>query len=501
MKLNFKRYSSKFFLAEGTSDYGIAHLEDLDIEAFLRVIEKLHELEAVQKLDGANLRVGLDEDGELFTSREQKGGRRFYKESDFPKNSAYDGFRAAHAVLEKAEGYFLEVLVPGESINLEIIYGPQPNTVFYGKDNLNYIALLEMLPGDDPSVEPDQKKLATLMKMIGDKTFTVRTVFSDTTDGITIVRTPNVSEWKFTVSDVVPSSEIKKVNFVKELGELKAFLKKENETARAEGRDLTNFELMKDRSRDLSDAKKEVEENIMTDFKLPIKKKLLELIYKQKPSLRGMTSDDEGVYKGIEGIIFTDPKTGEKFKIVDKDVFLEINKFNYQARKAISGRITTADPNMPIEARGGIVGEARLRSIQLFGLENADMPSQTKKVLEKFKGDDREDTINKVTKSLNQLQFASVRRKIQAIYIAAIDDVEEALDAFKSGADDYHLELKNGQTIKYTQEIKRRTLMVFAEARRSLIEMLNDVRRATDMYDLVEIFFKKQLDTMFGEGK
>lgn len=128
--LNFKTYTSKSFLAEGSSDYSITHVEDLDIESFLRVIEKLHEFQAVQKLDGANLRVGLDEDGELFTSREQKGGRRFYRESDFPKNSAYDGFKAAHAVVEKAEGYFLEVLVPGESINLEIIYGPQPNTVF-----------------------------------------------------------------------------------------------------------------------------------------------------------------------------------------------------------------------------------------------------------------------------------------------------------------------------------------------------------------------------------
>jgi hypothetical protein len=501
MKLNFKTYTAKYFLAEGTSDYGIAHIEDLDIEAFLRVIEKLHEFGAVQKLDGANLRVGLDEDGELFTTREQKGGRRFYKESDFPKNSAYDGFKAAHAVLEKAEGYFLQVLVPGESINLEILYGPQPNTVFYGKDNLNYIALLEMLPGDDPSVEPDQHKIKQLMKSLEGKIFVVKTVFSDTTDGVTIVRTPNVSDWKFTVSDIVPEHEIKKVNFVKELGALKAYLRAENQIAREAGRDLTNFEITKDRSRDLSDERKAVEEKILNDFKLPIKEKLLELIYKQKPSLRGVTSDDDSVYKGIEGIIFTNPKNGERFKIVDKDVFLAINKFNYQARKGISGRITTTDPNMPIEARGGIVGEARLRSIQLFGLENADMPSQTKKVLEKFKGDDKEETITNITKSLNQLHFQSIKRKIQAIYIAALDDVEEALDAFKTGADEFHLQLKNGQTIKYTKEIKRRTLMVFAESRRALIEMLNDVRRCTDMYDLIEVFFKFQLDQLFGAGK
>src|SRR5574343_465869 len=150
--INFKSYHTRQLLKEG-SDYGITHIEDLDIETFLRAVERLPELEAVQKLDGANLRVGIDESSEMFTSREQKGGKRFYKESDFPKSSAYDGFKAAHAVLEKAEGYLLEVLVPGEEINLEIIFGPQPNTVFYGKDNLNYIAFLEVLPGDDPSVE------------------------------------------------------------------------------------------------------------------------------------------------------------------------------------------------------------------------------------------------------------------------------------------------------------------------------------------------------------
>ena len=339
MKLNFKTFRAQSILCEGTSDYGISHVEDLDVESFIRCVEKLHEFEAVQKLDGANLRVGLDESGEMYTSREQKGGKRFYRESDFPKNSAFDGFRAAHAVLEKAEGYFVQILVPGESINLEILYGPQPNTVFYGKDNLNYIALLEMLPGDDPSKDPDQGKIKQIMKTLDGKVFTVKTVFSDTTDGVTIIRTPNVSDWKFTVSDKVPEHEVKSVNFVKELGALKAYLRSENQAAKDAGRDLTNFEMLKDRNRDFTEIRKEVEDKILNDFKLPIKKKLLDLIYKQKPSLRGMTSQDDGAYKGIEGIIFTNPKSREKFKIVDKDVFLEVNKFNYQARKAIAGRI------------------------------------------------------------------------------------------------------------------------------------------------------------------
>ena len=487
-------------LMEGSSDYSIVHLEDMEIESFLRVIDDLDKFEVVQKLDGANLRVGIDEHGELFTSREQKGGDRFYKESDFPKNSAYDGFKAAHAVCEKAEGYFLQVLVPGESINLEILFGAQPNTVLYGKDNLNYIALLEMMPGDDPSIDPDQSKIKTLMKLMKDKIFIVKTVFADTTDGITMVRSPVVTDWKFTVSDEVPESELDKIDIVREVGALKAFLKKDNEVAKGLGRELTNFEILKDKSRDLSDERKDVETKLMDEYKMPIKKKLLGLIYKQKPSLRGIEGDADA-YQGIEGIIFTDPKTRERFKVVDKDVFLAINKFNYQARRSIATKVLSANPDMPIESRGGIVGEARIRSVRLFGLENAESPMQTKKALEAFKGKDIEDTITTIAKNLQQLNHSSVKRKIQAIYIAALDDLEESLNSFKSGVNDYKLELKNGQTIKYTKEIQRRTLMTFAEARRQIIELLNDIRRCDDMYDLVDVFFKEQLKQMFEADK
>lgn len=502
MKLNFKTFSVNTFLTEGVSDFGISHIEDLDIEAFLRVLENIKDFTGVQKLDGSNLRVGLDDKGNLYTSREQKGGLRFYSESNFPKNSAFDGFRAAHAVLEKIEGYILEVLVPGESINLEILYGPQPNTVLYGKDNLNYIALLEMLPGDDPSIDPDQNKISKLMKLIDKKIFVVKTPFSDTTDGKIIARVPNTSSWKFITSDIVPKHEISEINFGKELGALKGFLKRENDVAEKLGIDLTNFEIMKDRNRDLSDERKKVEDKVFNEFKLPIKDKLLELVYKQRPSVRGtLGQDDSNAYKGIEGIIFTNQLTRERFKIVDKDVFSEINKFNYQVRNSIASRIRTTDINTTIVSRGGILGNTKIRVINLFGLQNADMPTQTKKVLEKFKGRDKEETISNITKSLGQLNFQAIKRKIQAIYISGLDDLEDALESFKSGADDYNLQLKNGQTIKYTKEIKRRTLMVFAETRRNIIEILNDVRHCTDMFDLIDIFFKKQLDQMFEKVK
>ena len=137
----------------------------------------------------------------------------------------------------------------------------------------------------------------------------------------------------------------------------------------------------------------------------------------------------------------------------------------------------------------------------MFGLENADLPTQSKKVLEKFKGEDRSETIEMIVKSLNQLNVQAVLRKIQAIYIAAIDDLEDSLNTFKENADEYVLDLENGQSIKYTAEIKRRTLMSFAEARRQLIEMINKVKRSDDLYDLIEVFFGRQLDQLFGEER
>lgn len=493
MKHTLLTFTRKILNESASGEYGITHVEDLDIEAFLRVIERLHELEAVQKLDGANLRVGLDDKGELFTSREQKGGHRFYDERDFPKNPSYDGFKAAHTVLEKVEGVFQDILSPGESVNLEIIYGPQPNTVFYGKDNLNYIALLEILPGDDPSVTPDQKKLDQLIKQLKDKVITVRSLFSDTPDGRTIVRAPRVTDWKFTTSDIVPPHEIESVDFRDELRGLKRYLRQDNAAAAELGMDLTNFEVLKNKSTKLSDERRKITDTVMNDYKLPIKKKLLELVGKLKPSLRGEV-DDDGAYHGIEGIIFTDPKTREKFKVVNKDVFTAINKFNYQVRNAVSSKIMSTDENLPIESRGGIVGQARARCVRLFGLGTAVMPAQLNKEVEKFKGDTREDTVDAIAKSLRQLKFESVRRKMQAIYISAIDDLDDALDAFKTNGDTYELEVDNGKKIKYTKEIKRRTLMSFAEARRSLVETLTEIRRSKEMHDLIELFLERQLD-------
>lgn len=499
MKSNFQSFLTKQTLSESVG-VGITHVEDLDVEAFIRLIEKLHELEAVQKLDGANLRSGLDDDGKLFTSREQKGGKRFYSQKDFPQTSAYDGFRAAHAVLEQLEADIKSVLVPGEMMNLEIIYGSQPNTVFYGKDGYNYIAILEMIQGDDPTVQPNQKKISELVKLFHDKVITVKTIASDTHDGLALTRAPRLTDWKITRSDHVDRDVLKSVNLEDEISSLQAYLQFNNKEAHKQGKELTNFEVLKDKSRNLSDERKKIQDKIMNDYKLPIKRKLLGLASSQRPSLRGEHKED-GAYDGIEGIIFTDRETGEKFKVVDREVFTKINQFNYQVRKGVAGRITSTDENLPIEQRGGVVGEAKVRSIRLFGIPSLELPTQAKKVIEKFKGESREETLKNIADSLNQVNVAAIRRKMQAIYLNAHDDLEEALTAFRQNADQYQLELPNKKKIKYTKEIKRRTLMTFAEAKKELEYMIKKLHSTTDLYDLLEVFLKNQLDAVHSKRK
>ena len=493
MKLNFTKFRQ---LNEG-ADYSIPHVEDLDVESFTRALKDLRKLRAVQKLDGANLRGGLDENGKFYTSREMKGGKRYYSQRDFPARSAYDGFRAAHDALSKVKPEIESVLAPGEAFNLEIIFGNQPNTVFYGKDNMNYIAFLEMLPGDDPSIKPDQKKLAKLMDLLKERTVAAKTEFWDTTDGMTMTRAPQLSDWRFTVSDRIPSDELDKINFESEIKELETFLSDSNEVAKQQGKDLSNYEVMKDKSRDLADERKHLNQKLTDDFKAPAKQKLLKLVYSVKPSLRGDVGAS-GAYDGIEGVIFTDPKTNEKFKVVDRDVFTKVNQFNYQVRNGVVGRITSADPNLPIEKRGGILGQARLRATKMFNLEGVELPQQTKKVLDQLRGDSRDETIKNIADSLHQLSFESLKRKLQAIYIATLDDLEESLDSFKIGAANYNLELENGQKITYTPEIKRRTLLTFAEARKEIIKILNAIRKCNYMEDVIELFFRKQLDDMHG---
>lgn len=473
------------------SSYGITHVEDLPIETFMRLLKKLHTLHCVQKLDGSNLLLGVDIDGRMYTSREQKGGKRFYEVEDFPKTSAFDWCKTAHAALMKVKDKILELVKPGNCLNCEVLYGSQPNTVIYGKDNLSYVAFLEATEGDDPTMKLDRDLPKKLHKALKKQRVSVETTVGDTTDGTSIVRAPKLSDWGFTSSDVV-DEDLKNVDIAKNIDELEKFLDKSCGSLEAKGVEMTNYDVLKAKDGKYAEIRKSLEEEVMEKFKLPIKNILLDLVEKQQPSLRSATAKSEGGYNGIEGLIFTDFESGEQFKVVNREEFTAANKFNYEVRNKIVGQVLTADEGKNIEAQGGLVGQAKSRCLRLFNIPGLELPSQAAKALQTFMGGDAQETLQNIEDSVSKLSFESIKRKMGAILTHVQVDLDDELDKFKS-KDSKELKLGNGQSIKYTPEVKRRTLLTFAESKAALLLLLKEIRKARDFGELLNVFFKETI--------
>ena len=488
----------KTFVSEG-----IDHIEDLPIEDFIFAIENFNKMIATQKLDGSNLRVGVDENGKFYTSRESKGGKKFYKASDYPEDViAYDGFRTAHQVLEKKKDVISKILGTGSAAEVEILYKRQPNAITYGKDGLNFIAFLRMLetPQDET---PDQTKIKKLSNALEKTIVEITSKVTDSEDGENLIFSKEDSKWKFVTPEKVPGDIFKTVNLSKELSALKKFLNSENKKATKLNKpDIkTNYDVMVSRVKDLRDEKERIKETVQKDYKLTIKDTLLNIfVRKIKPNIQDTNlHPDEDL--GIEGVVFLDPVSQKQFKIVDKDVFTTINSFNHEIRSNISGTVKTADPLAPLASRGGIFGEAKIRIAKLFGITDLETAAGVKKTIRKFGGETPEECVVNMAKSLNQINVQATKKKMEAILISTFDQLEESLQDFKNNVDKYKKKLPSGKVIGYSPEIKKRTLLVFADTKRTLEKLLTSVKNSKNIADLIVAMFGRQIKEVFSEEK
>lgn len=472
--------SFKNYLLEATSSYGVPHLEDLNIDEMLRLLKRLTKLKAVQKLDGANLRVGVDLDGKLYTSREQKGGDRFYTVADFPKRSAYDGFKSATLALIAVKETLKQALKQGQELSIEVIFGEQPNTVIYGKDNLSYIAFLEATPGDDPTNQADDDKIDDLVNVLRNKRVNVKSMKHETSDGQILTKLPIVTTWAFVQSDKVPKDMLGTKAIEAAIRELETYLVKRNADAAKLGEHLSNYDLLMNRDLKLKGARDKAHEKFLT-YVEPIKVQLLQVSKSVTPSIKRNTPDDKGAYHGTEGLIFKDPETKETFKVVDKDEFTKLNKFNYEVRNRLVGKILTGDLNASLQARGGYVGTAKIRCINLFGIKGAESPTQAYKALAVYAAQGETNGMQVLNKTFSALSLSSVKRKCGSIYTNAMHEVEEQLEKFNKATP---TETIGGKTYGYSPEIKRRTLLTFAETTSELTKMLSNIRKANTLAEL-----------------
>lgn len=474
---------------------GISHLEDLDIKTFIDAVRRIGTMQASEKLDGMNLWFGLDEKGELYTSRagKKKGAERMYSPDDYPYFTANNGMRAAHAALEKKERDIKAILSPNDTIEIEVLYGRQPNAISYGLDGKNFIAFLRGVEGTN-DLKADQ-----LTGALENQEVSAKVIVVDTPDGVNLDRNAMTQTFRFVGVQKISPDLLKSVNLNKELKKLEKFLDAESGV-----NNLSNFELMttslgsipKEERAAAKDVKERVLAAVKNQHKITIKKELLDkFVSKVKPALGASDlSGDEDI--GIEGVVLKDPTTGELIKIVDKDNFTTINKFNFAVRSQIEGQVLTTDDAASLEARGGIVGQMKIRIADLLGNKNLALGRVAKKLFADNKGSTPTETLRAVSKTLHGgTDLNGVKKKILAVVAATIDELGSMLTKFKKHKDSaentYQLKLKNGKTIGLSPEIVRRTLMAFAEAKRNLEELHENVGSTKTFDNLVSVLYSR----------
>ncbi len=477
---------------------GISHIEDLSVDDFIRVVSDLGKFRATEKLDGANLWVGVDSKGRIFTSREGKSSKadRFFNEEDYPYFAANNGFRSTLAAFKQVESDVKTALQPGDTVEVEVLYGRQPNAVTYGAGGKNFIAILRGVEGTS------NEKADALVRALANRTATVKVKVVDTADGINLTVTDQDITYQFVGAQQIPAEKLSKVNVTKQLDDLKDFL-----NSPAEGVDgLTNAELMaksmssvpQEQRAKAKEQRELVRSKVMRDFKLPIKQELLDQFVRQ---LKSPLSDDSDDGVGIEGVVLQEPSTGEQVKLVDKEEFTTLNKFNHAVRGGINGVVRTTDPAAPKEARGGTIGNMKIMIADFLGNRDLARSATAKRIITGLKKESPAKTAHALADELiDTKDHISVKKKLMAIVQHAIDTLKADLEEFEKNKDHFKIHLKNGKEQGLSPEVVRRTRLAFAEALRDTAELHKKLDAVSSPAALVAVLYGRLIKAVHAGG-
>lgn len=469
---------------------GISNLEDLEVKAFIDMVRRLNTLQASEKLDGTGIWLGRDPDGRLFTTRPGGKAKKFYSNDEYPYFAAMNGPRGAMAAIEKKSADIQSVLMPGDLVELEILYGRQPNAISYGLDNKHFIAIIGAVPGTN------DVKTQQLLGLLNNQEVSVKTIIVDSEDGENLDRKSVSQTFRFIDVPQIEASKIKGLNVDKSLKKLEAYLESPSGV-----NNLSNFELLsvslgsipKEERVQAKEIKDRIAAEVKTKFKTGIKRELLDkLVSKVRPALAAadLTGDED---VGVAGVVLRDPTTGEQIKLVDKDGYNTLNTFNFAVRNQIAGNVRTLDDSAPLEARGGITGVMKIRIANTIGNPELAMGRSARQIFADNKGDTPTQTLKNVSKILNNTDFNGTKTKISAVIGATIEELDSMLAQFKKHKDDptvtYRLKLKSGKSIGLSPEMIKRTLLTFAETKRNLRELASSVDGAKSFDNLIAVLY------------
>jgi len=476
---------------------GISHLEDLPVSEFVRVLRSLDEFTITEKLDGANLVFGFDNNGVLYTSRETKKGKRYYSADEYPPIPEFDGFRAAHSMLEHTKAHLKNVLESGEAVEAEILFGRQPNAIVYGK---NRVVCLRMLPGDN-SLAPDQNRITEItetMSHLG--TLTLESVITESEDGRTFVSDSREQEWEFSTVPVVDTELFTNVDISDDLYEMERFLRRGSFDSYTVNEMIhLNLNKIKKEHRPRFKAERgRLRENLKTKYILPIKEKFLnEVLRSIKPAFQeGEISPHEDI--GIEGVVLLNPNTLDQIKIVDKEVFTTINEFNHairnQIKRTIKGR--RQFPGVTLGTEVGVFNEVLIAIADRLELPGLGDPLTIKRTLKAHQGVDEHHTMMNLMKAISRTHITALVDDLEQILTRGIVSLQESLNTYNASWRSYNFTTTSGKELIYNEEINRRTLISFATAHKELDEMRRRVVEADSYADAFKAIYGKHLKSL-----
>lgn len=469
----------------------IVNLEDLDPELFIDVLERLESMSATEKLDGVTVWFGLSESGKLFTSRPGSTDRK-YSETDYPYFASNNTIRAAHAGLEEALPKIQKALAPNDVIEIEVLHGRQPNGISYGLDGKSYIVLVRGVQGTN------ELKLQALRGELLNAEVKAKYIAVETPNGEDLDRRLMNETFQFVGHQKIDSKVFKGLGIAKKITALRKYLNDDSGIQNLSNKELlaTSLTSIPKEERDAARAARDlVQSTVTTKFKLDIKREILAKVHRgTRPSLAAKDLKDEEDL-GLEGVFLNDPATGAQIKIVDNSSFKALNAFNYAVKGELVGPIKTVDDDAPLAQRGGIVGELRIRIADLLG--NKELAIS--RIANEFFGDSRGDsptmTLRNAAKKLHVSNDVNgLKRKILAMIDATLVEIQRMLKGFIAAKDTdgaYKLKTSAGKTLTMNDEAKKRTMLAFAEAKRNVLELRDQIENTQAFEHLVSAVFGK----------
>jgi DNA-binding transcriptional MerR regulator len=297
--------------------HNIPHLEDLPTKQFLNCIKNIDKFAVSEKLDGYQLTFGFDENKNFFTSRESKGGIRYYTESDYPREFWTEAFRGVHLALESWKNELSSVMEQNSLVEVEVLYGDCPNIIPYNPDQINRIVILRNIEGSTDLTKLKKKIRETCVVEVADVPYT---------KGGWDRQKKNVSQaWKMESVSYFstlkyPAEEINPVML-----QLEEFLQNRN-TAGLVFEDLAKTKITKANKEEITNIRDQI-----ATYKKAIKNILTKKLLRNQTSSFGPSAEKGG---WIEGLVFQE-SNGFQFKLVDKEKFTKINKHQHHIQNEV----------------------------------------------------------------------------------------------------------------------------------------------------------------------